>query len=230
MANPVSRAAGTGRKLAAEGLGTAFLAAAVIGAGIMAGRLTDNAALALLVTAATSALSLYVMITVMIPVSGGHLNPAVTLTFALRREIAPAQAAAYVAAQVAGGMAGILLAHAMFGLPMMQVSQTVRTGGGLWLAEGVATFGLILVILGALAARANVAAIVAAFIAAAYWFTASSGFANPALTLVRAFTDSPGGIRPADLPGFLIAEIVGALCAIALGGWLFGRAALAGED
>jgi len=213
----------TGRKLAAEGLGTAFLAAAVIGAGIMAGRLTDNAALALLVTAATSALSLFVMITVMIPVSGGHLNPAVTLAFALRREIAPGLALAYVAAQAAGGTAGILMVHAMFGLPLAQVSQTVRTGGGLWLAEGVATFGLILVILGAQAARANVAAMVAAFIATAYWFTASSGFANPALTLVRAFTDSPGGIRPADLPGFLIAETLGALLAVALGGWLFGR-------
>lgn len=220
-----------GRKLVAEGLGTAFLAAAVIGAGIMAGRLTDNAALALLVTAATSALSLYVMITVMIPVSGGHLNPAVTLTFALRREIAPAQAAAYVAAQAAGGQVGILLVHAMFGLPLAQVSQTARTGGGLWLAEGVATFGLILVILGALAARANVAAIVAGFIAAAYWFTASSGFANPALTLVRAFTDTPGGIRPADLPGFLLSQSLGALLAAALGNWLFGRTgtASAGE-
>src|SRR5690606_29249807 len=145
-----------------------------------------------------------------------HLNPAVTLAFALRREIAPGLALAYVAAQAAGGLAGILTVHAMFGLPLAQVSQTVRTGGGLWLAEGVATFGLILVILGALAARANVAAIVAAFIAAAYWFTASSGFANPALTLVRAFTDSPGGIRPADLPGFLIAETLGALLAVAL--------------
>ncbi|NGM44174.1 aquaporin family protein [Rhodobacter sp. SGA-6-6] len=219
-----------GRKLLAEGLGTAFLAAAVIGAGIMAGGLTDNAALALLVTAATSALALYVMITVMMPVSGGHLNPAVTLAFALRREIAPAQAVAYVAAQVAGGMAGILLTHAMFGLPLAQVSQTARSGGGLWLAEGVATFGLILVILGALNARANVAAIVAAFIGAAYWFTASSGFANPALTLVRAFTDTPGGIRPADVPGFLIGETLGALLAVALGGWLFSRTGAARES
>ena len=216
----------TAQKLLAEGLGTAFLAAAVIGAGIMAGGLTDDAALALLATAATSALALFVMITVMMPVSGGHLNPAVTLAFALRREIAPAQAAAYVAAQVAGGMAGILLTHAMFGLPLVQVSQTVRTGGGLWLAEGVATFGLILVILGALNARANVAAIVAA----AYWFTASSGFANPALTLVRAFTDTPGGIRPADVPGFLIAETLGALLAVAVGSLLFGRTGAAGES
>lgn len=219
----------TAQKLLAEGLGTAFLAAAVIGAGIMAGGLTDNAALALLATAATSALALYVMITVMMPVSGGHLNPAVTLAFALRREIAPAQAAAYVAAQTAGGMAGILLAHAMFGLPLVQVSQTARSDGGLWLAEGVATFGLILVILGALNARANVAAIVAAFIAAAYWFTASSGFANPALTLVRAFTDTPGGIRPADVPGFLIGETLGALLAVAVGSLLFGRTGAAAK-
>lgn len=219
----------TAQKLLAEGLGTAFLAAAVIGAGTMAGGLTDDAALALLATAAASALALFVMITVMMPVSGGHLNPAVTLALALRREIAPTQAAAYVAAQAAGGMAGILLAHAMFGLPLVQVSQTMRAGGGLWLAEGVATFGLTLVILGALNARANVAALVAAFIGAAYWFTASSGFANPALTLVRAFTDAPGGIRPADLPGFLIAETLGALLAVAVGGRLFGRTGAAEE-
>ncbi len=220
----------TGRKLLAEGLGTGFLAMAAIGAGIMAGRLTGDPALALLAVGIASGLTLFVMITLMVPVSGGHLNPVVTLTFALRREIAPGLALAYVVVQVAGGLVGVLAVHAMFDLPLWQVSQVARTGGALWLSEGIATFGLILVTLGALAARANVPAIVGTYIAAAFWFTSSSSFSNPAVTLVRVFSDSPGGIRAQDLPGYLTAQILGTLLAVALGGWLFGRSAPPSES
>ncbi len=213
----------TARRLLAEGLGTGFLAMAAIGAGIMADRLTADPALALLAIGICSGLALFVLITVMIPVSGGHLNPVVTLTFALRHEITPGLALAYVAAQAAGAVAGVLAVHAMFDLPLWQISQTARTGGGLWLSEGIATFGLILVTLGALAAWANVPAIVGTYIAAAFWFTASSSFANPAVMLARILTDSPGGIRMQDFPGYLAAQILGTLVAVALGGWLFGR-------
>jgi len=209
------------RAFGAEALGTALLVAAVVGSGIMAERLTGDAALALMANTAATAAALYVLIVVLGPVSGAHLNPAVTLVFALRGEIAPAMAAVFAVAQVAGGLAGTLTAHAMFDLPLGQVSSTVRTGGGQWLAESIATFGLVLAILGALRGGAQVASVVACYIAAAYWFTASTSFANPAVALARAFTDTFAGIRPADLPGFWMAEITGAVAAAGLGRWLF---------
>lgn len=209
------------RAFVAEALGTALLVAAVVGSGIMAERLTADTALALLANTAATAAALYVLIVVLGPVSGAHLNPAVTLVFALRDEIAPAMATAFAVAQVAGGLAGTLVAHAMFDLPLVQASSTARTGGGQWLAEGIATFGLVLAILGALRGGAQVAGVVACYIAAAYWFTASTSFANPAVALARAFTDTFAGIRPADLPGFWMAEITGAVAAAGLGRWLF---------
>jgi glycerol uptake facilitator-like aquaporin len=211
------------RKIAAEALGTALLVMAVIGSGIMGDRLTDDAALALLANTLATGAALLVLITIMAPLSGAHFNPVVTLVFALRREIAPALGLAFVLAQVTGGVAGTFAAHAMFDLPILQVSDTIRTGAAQWFSEVVATFGLLLAILGGLRARANVAVIVAAYITAAYWFTASTSFANPAVALARAFTDTFSGIRPTDLPGFWGAEIAGALLAAAVGGWLFAQ-------
>ena len=169
--------------------------------------------------------ALLVLISLFAPLSGAQFNPVVTLVFALRREISPKLALAYVAAQLTGGVLGTLLAHAMFELPLLQVSATVRSGAGQWLAEAVATFGLILTILGALHARAAVAPLVAAWITAAYWFTASTSFANPAVALARVLTDSFAGIRPADLPGFWLAQVAGALLAGGLGAWLFRKPA-----
>ena len=211
----------TARAIMSEALGTALLVAAVTGSGVMATRLTDDLALALLANTIATAAALYMLITIFAKVSGAQFNPVVTLVHALRREIAPALALAYVAAQSAGGIAGILLAHAMFSLDLVQVATQVRTGPALWLAEAVATFGLILAILGSLHARANVAATVACYITAAYWFTASTSFANPAVALARSLTDTFAGIRPWDLPSFILAEIVGAMLAAWLGGWLF---------
>jgi glycerol uptake facilitator-like aquaporin len=211
------------RQITAEGLGTALLVATVVGSGIMADRLTDDTALALLANTLATGAVLYVLIQIFAPVSGAQFNPAVTLVFALRRDIAPRLALAYGAAQIAGGLAGTLAAHGMFELPLWQISTTVRTGGGQWFAEGIATFGLVLAILGAIRAGAQVASVVACYITAAYWFTASTSFANPAVALARAFTDTFAGIRPADLPGFWAAQLLGALAAAALGGWLFGK-------
>lgn len=209
------------RKLAAEALGTGLLVAAVVGSGIMADRLTSDVALALLANTIATAAALIMLITTFAPVSGAHFNPAVTLVFALRREITAPLALGYVAAQCLGGIFGTWLAHAMFELPVWQTSTTVRSGGGQWLAEAVAAFGLILAILGALHAKANVAVTVASYITAAYWFTASTSFANPAVALARAFTNTFAGIRPVDLPEFWAAEMGGALLALALAGWLF---------
>jgi glycerol uptake facilitator-like aquaporin len=208
------------RQLAAEALGTALLVAAVVGSGIMADRLTDDVALALLCNAVATGAALVVLITVFGPASGAQFNPVVTLVFALRGEIGAVLAAGYAAAQVAGGVAGTWLAHLMFGLPVMQFSQTVRTGGGQWLAEAVAAFGLVLAILGTIRARGSVAAIVGLYIVAAYWFTASTSFANPAVTLARALTDTFAGIRPVDVPGFVAAQVAGALVAAGLAVWL----------
>jgi glycerol uptake facilitator-like aquaporin len=163
------------------------------------------------------------LITTFGPVSGAQFNPVVTLVFALRREVPVALALAFVAAQCGGGILGTWVAHAMFGLPVIEISTTIRTGAPQWLAEAVASFGLILAILGALHARANVAVTVAAYITAAYWFTASTSFANPAVALARSLTDTFAGIRPLDLPGFWLAEVVGAVAAAALGGWLFAK-------
>lgn len=211
------------RALVAEALGTALLVAAVVGSGIMADRLTDDTALALLANTIATGAALYALITIFGPVSGAQFNQVVTLVFALRREITPMMALAYVAAQAAGGLLGTWAAHGMFDLAVWQVSQTVRTGGGQWGAEVVATFALVLVILGTIRAGGSVATSVACTITAAYWFTSSTSFANPAVALARAFTDTFAGIRPVDLPGFWAAQIAGALLAAALGGWLFGK-------
>jgi glycerol uptake facilitator-like aquaporin len=211
------------RALVSEALGTALLVTAVIGSGIMAQGLTSDTALALLANTVATGAALFMLITVLAPVSGAQMNPVVTLVFALKREIAVTMALGYVAAQCAGGLIGTLLAHAMFELPLLQTSSHIRSGGGQFLSEILATFGLILAILGAIKARANVATTVACYITAAYWFTSSTSFANPAVALARGFTDSFSGIRPLDLPLFWIAEVTGALLALALGGWLFSR-------
>ena len=203
------------QKLVAEGLGTALLVCAVVGSGIMADRLTADTAVALLANTAATVAALFMLITILGPISGAQFNPVVTLVFTLRGEMARSLALAYTAAQVLGGVAGTWLAHAMFDLPILQLSQTIRTGPSQWLAEGVASFALLLAILGAINARANVAAVVACVIAAAYWFTASTSFANPAVTLARALTDTFAGIRPIDAPMFILAQVLGALAAMA---------------
>lgn len=209
------------RRLTAEVLGTALLVTAVVGSGIMADRLTDDIALALLANTIATGAALIALITIFAPISGAHFNPVVTLVMALRRDLPAALAIAYIAAQCAGGIIGTWAAHAMFDLPILQLSTTIRTGSAQWLAEAIATFGLILAIFGAINARANVAIIVAAYITAAYWFTASTSFANPAVALARSLTDTFAGIRPTDLPGFVMAQIAGALFAMALAEWLF---------
>ena len=212
---------GLSRRLAGEALGTGLLLATVVGSGIMAERLTADIALALLGNTIATGAILFVLITILGPVSGGHFNPAVSLAAALRRELSWRDAALYGGAQVAGGVAGTLLAHAMFDLPLWQWGMQVRSGGGQWLSEGVATFGLVLVILaGMQLRRESVPALVGCYITAAYWFTASTSFANPAVTLARALTESFSGIRPVDAPGFIAAQLAGAIIAMLLAGWL----------
>ena len=212
----------TPRRLVAEALGTALLVATVVGSGIMADALSTDDAVSLLGNTIPTGAILIVLITILGPVSGAHFNPAVTLVFAARRDLAPGLALAYVAAQIAGGIAGSLLAHAMFELPMLQVSTRARTDAGQWIAEVVATFGLLLTILGGLRHRADaVPWLVGLYISAAYWFTASTSFANPAVAIARGLSDTFAGIRPADVPAFVLAEIAGALLAAALAGWLF---------
>jgi len=213
------------RRLGAEALGTAFPVGTVVGSGIMADMLTEDVALALLGNTIPTGAILVVLITVLGPVSGAHFNPAVTLAFLLRREIAPAPAAAYVAAQIAGGLAGTVVAHAMFELPLLQVSVTARTGTGQLIAEIVATFGLVAIILGGLRARGEaVPWLVGLYITAAYWFTASTSFANPAVTIARSVTDTFSGIAPGDVPAFILAQAVGAVLAVIAMGWLLGAA------
>ncbi len=212
-----------GRRLLAEGFGTAFLLATVVGSGIMAERLADgNVAIALLGNTIPTGAILVVLILVFGPVSGAHFNPAVSVAFALRRELPFVQLPGYLVAQVAGAVIGVWAAHLMFDAPLWQVSTTVRTGTGQWLAEFVATFGLVTAILGCLAARpAAVPYAVGLYITAAYWFTASTSFANPAVTLARALTDTFSGIAPADIGPFIIAQFVGATAAMFLAAWLF---------
>lgn len=203
------------RRLLAEALGTCLLVATVVGSGIMADALSADDAVSLLGNTLPTGAILFVLITLFGPLSGAHFNPAVTLVFRLHGEIATGLALTYVAAQALGGIMGSLLAHAMFDLPVWQISTTARTGSGQWLAETVATFGLILTILGGIRQRPDaVPMLVALYITAAYWFTASTSFANPAVALARAFTDTFAGIRPADLPGFLLAEVTGALAGL----------------
>jgi glycerol uptake facilitator-like aquaporin len=213
------------RRLTAEALGTALLLATVVGSGIMAERLADgDVALALLANAIATGGVLYVLITILGPISGAQFNPAVTLAFALRRELPWPAVGPYLILQVAGAVAGVAIAHLMFDLPVLMQGVKVRTGAGQWLAEGVATFGLLLTILGGLrhAPRA-VPALVACYIVAAYWFTASTSFANPAVTVARSLTDSFSGIRPMDVPGFILAQLIGAAAALAVAQVLFTR-------
>ena len=214
------------RRLVAEALGTGLLVATVVGSGIMADRLTDDVALALLGNTLPTGAILVVLITILGPISGAHFNPAVTLVFALKRDLPVGQAVGYVAVQIAGGIAGALLAHAMFELPLFQASTTVRTGAAQWLAEAVAAFGLVFTILAGLRFRAEaIPWLVGLYIIAAYWFTASTSFANPAVAIARAFTNTFAGIRPVDLPGFIVAELLGAVIALALAAWM-----IAGDD
>jgi glycerol uptake facilitator-like aquaporin len=209
------------RRLAAEALGTALLVATVVGSGIMAESLTRDVALALLGNTLPTGAILVVLISILGPISGAHFNPAVTLIFALKRELMPREALLYVAVQVAGGILGTMVAHAMFALPLLDASLKMRTGGAQWLAEGVAAVGLIATILGGIRfERAAVPWLVGLYITAAYWFTSSTSFANPAVAIARSMTNTFSGIRPADLPGFIAAEFCGAVVGLMLMGWL----------
>lgn len=199
------------RQVSAEALGTAMLIISVIGSGIMGATLAQgNMAVALLANAIATGCMLYCIITVLGPISGAHFNPAVTLAFALRGELKPRVAMSFVAAQIAGGLAGVLITHAMFDLPLLQTSMTLhRTGFSQWFAEVIATLGLLFVIFGGLRARAEaVPTLVALYITGAYWFTASTSFANPAVTIARGFSDTFAGIYPGHIAGFILAQIV----------------------
>jgi glycerol uptake facilitator-like aquaporin len=204
-------------RLLAEFVGSALLLACVVGSGIMGVALSDgNDGVALLANAAATAGILYVLIIVFGPISGAHFNPAVSLALRLRGELDSITMLAYFAAQIAGAIAGVLLAHAMFAVDLIQPGTHARTGGAQWLSEGVATFGLLLtILLGGRQRPAAVPALVASYIFAAYWFTASTSFANPAVTLARSLTSSFAGIRPVDVAGFVAAQLAGALLATA---------------
>jgi glycerol uptake facilitator-like aquaporin len=204
------------RKLLAEFVGTTLLLACVVGSGIMGVALADgNDAIALLANAAATAGALYVLIVVLGPVSGAHFNPAVSAVMRARGELDTHELLAYAAVQVVGAVAGVLLAHAMFELPLLQPGTHARTGAAQWLSEGVATFGLVLtILLGVRHRPAAVPALVAGWIFAAYWFTASTSFANPAVTLARALTQTFAGIRPQDVGGFVVAQLAGAVLAM----------------
>ena len=206
-----------------EWLGTAFLLAAVVGSGIMAERLASgNGAIALLCNTLPTGAILVVLILVFGPLSGAHLNPAVSIGFALRRELAWPAATVYIAAQIFGAAIGVWAAHLMFELPVWQLSLTARSGLGQWLAEAVATFGLLLTVFGCVAQRPQaVPYAVGLYIIAAYWFTASTSFANPAVTIARSLSDTFAGIAPAGVPAFIVAQLAGALAAILVGRWLW---------
>ena len=206
------------RKLLAEFLGTALLLATVVGSGIMGVNLSaGNDGIALLANAAATAGALYVLIVLFGPISGAHFNPAVSLAMRLRGELSTRDTALYIVVQVAAAILGVLLAHAMFELPLIQPGTHLRSGGGQWLSEMVATFGLLLTILLGLRHRATaIPALVGSYIFAAYWFTASTSFANPAVTLARSLTQSFAGIRPEDVGGFVLAQLLGMLAACAV--------------
>jgi glycerol uptake facilitator-like aquaporin len=213
------------RAILAEALGSLLLFATVIGSGIMAERLAGgNAAIALLGNTLATGAMLFVLITMLAPVSGAHMNPAVTLVMRLRGHIRTDAAIAYVAAQLVGGILGVWLAHLMFDVPILQLSMEIRTGPGQWAGEAVATFGLLLTILGTARMRpAHGPASVAFYITAAYWFTSSTSFANPAITIARSLSDSFAGIAPACVPAFIIAQLVGALAAHLVADAIFAR-------
>ncbi|KTE19596.1 MIP family channel protein [Sphingopyxis sp. H050] len=211
------------QRVAAEGVGAFFLFACVIGSGIMAQGLSGgNDGVALLANTIATGAILFVLITMLGPISGAHFNPAVTLVFALRRELPWLDAGAYVAAQLAFGVLGAWVAHLMFDLPTLQLSVKTRTGLGQWVGEFVATFGLVLTILGTVKYRPQaVAASVGLYITAAYWFTSSTSFANPAITVARSLSDTFAGIAPHDVPMFIAAQLIGAVSAMIVGGFLF---------
>jgi glycerol uptake facilitator-like aquaporin len=205
-----------------EWLGTAFLLAAVVGSGIMAQGLTADAALALLCNTLPTGAILAVLILIFGPLSGAHFNPAVSIGFALRSELPWSDTGIYIAAQVFGGLVGVWVAHLMFELQIWQFSITQRTGAGQWLAEAVATFGLLLTIFGCVARRPDcVPYAVGLYITAAYWFTASTSFANPAVTIARSLSDTFTGIAPAGVAAFIVSQIAGMLAAVILSRWLW---------
>ena len=199
------------QKLFAEFIGTAFLLIGVVGSGIMGASLAGgNVAIALLANAIATGCTLYFIITILGPISGAHFNPAVTLAFLIRREIAPHLAAAYVGVQIVGGILGVWACHIMFDLDILQFSNTDRTGIGQWFSEILATFGLLFVIFGGIHAnRGAVPTLVALYITGAYWFTSSTSFANPAVTIARGFSDTFAGINPAHIPAFIVMQIIG---------------------
>src|ERR1700736_5578331 len=211
------------RRVFTELLGTAFLLAAVVGSGIMAARLAGgNGALALLCNTLPAGAILTVVILTFGPISGAHFNPAVSIAFALKRELLASAAAMYIAAQVLGAIAGVWAAHLMFELPLWQLAATVRTGPGQWLPESIATFGLLLTIFGCVARTpAAVPYAVGLYITAAYWFTASTSFANPAVTLARALSDTFAGIAPGGILAFIAAQLMGMAAAVVVGRWLW---------
>jgi glycerol uptake facilitator-like aquaporin len=218
MSNP----AALSKRLAAEGLGTAFLLMAVVGSGIMGEKLAaGNAAIALLANSIATGCALSVLILIFAPISGAHFNPAVTLCMAIQKKIAKRDALAYGAVQVTAAIIGVAAAHLMFGEPLISASEKIRTGGGQWWSEFIATFGLLMVIWGCV--KQSLPAVplaVAAYITAAYWFTASTSFANPAVTIARSFSNTFAGIRPDDVAAFILAQIAGAVMATWLFRWL----------
>lgn len=213
------------RRAVAEAIGTAFLLAAIVGSGIMAERLSGgNIALALLCNAIATGAALTVLIFVFGPLSGAHFNPAVSIAFVVRGEMDTRSMATYVVAQFVGAILGVWLAHLMFELPVFQISTTVRSGPGQWVAEIVATLGLLLIILGCMAKNPSAIPVaVGLYIASAYWFTASTSFANPAVTVARSLSDTFAGIAPAGVPFFVVAQLLGTIAAVALARWLWRR-------
>lgn len=210
-------------RLLAEFIGTGFLLVGIVGSGIMAETLSpDNFGVALLANAIATGCVLYVLITIMAPISGAHFNPVVTLAFAVSRKISPREAALFVGVQIIAGILGVWATHLMFNQPMLQVSQTLRTGPAQWWSEIIAAFGLVLVILGGIRHRAQaVPALVALYITGAYWFTASTSFANPAMTIARSLSDTFTGISPSHAPMFIGAQMIGALIATFVASRLF---------
>lgn len=211
------------RRVVAEFLGTAMLLAAIVGSGIMAERLAaGNTAVALLANTIATGAALFALILALAQISGAHFNPAVTLTLLLSKDISPRDALWYILTHFAGALFGVVLANAMFELPLVAASQKMRTGPALWLSELVATFGLVLVIGAAARLRSTFATAltVAAYISSAYWFTASTSFANPAVTLARSLSDTFAGIRPVDVPAFIVAQMIGAVTAMYVARWL----------
>ena len=214
------------RRLTAEALGTAILLATVVGSGIMAEKLAGgNIAIALLGNTIPTGAILVVLILVFGPLSGAHFNPAVSLAFAAKGELTWQHCAAFIIAQILGAFIGVWAAHLMFNLPVLQISTHIRSGSGQWLSEGIATFGLLLTIFGCVARTPSATPYaVGLYITAAYWFTASTSFANPAVTLARGFSDSFAGIAPSGIAAFVVAQLVGMVVAVVTGRWLWGDA------